>query len=40
MIAQLIISTHIDISVTIGGLHQELKCHCSLDGVASRRSHT
>ena len=35
MIIQLVISTHIDVSATIGGLHQELNCHCSLDGVAS-----
>ena len=30
--------THINVSATIGGLLQELNCHCSLHGVASRLS--
>ena len=36
MITQLAISTHMNVSAAIGGLLQELSCHCSLDGVASR----
>ena len=40
MIIQLIISIHFNVSAIIGGLLQELNCHCSLDGVASRLSHT
>ena len=38
MITQLITTTHFNVSATVGGLLQELNCHCSLDGGASRLS--
>jgi len=31
LIIQLVISTQVDVSATIGRIHQELNCHCSLD---------
>ena len=37
MITQLVISKHYNVSATIGSLHQELNCHCSLDGMSSPR---